>query len=259
MSRTPMTQATVQGLLKNTDLLMDPHEIRAVVTSAQSGCRPLDLHAGRGRPVRQAVLADSREGHSLILAIQDPQVGNRDLTRGLQVSIRFHMGGYSLESRLDLLEILEDTRIRVAYPELFRVHSKRQASRYVVPMNMSCQVEMWAEQIVARGELQDVNLEGVSFLGESLSVPLSGNAAVRLCLTPASDGDPPLELTGILRFSGPEHQSGAAPRYRHSVQVTGAADMDAFRRYFGKISTSSHGWFRAAVISAESYRLTSVI
>lgn len=254
-----MTQSTVQGLLKNTDLLLDAEEIRSVIASARAGNRVLELHAGRGI-VRDVLMAEIRFGDSLTLTLMDEAIGNRDLPVGRPVSIHFHMGGYSLESRLECLEQVGEQGIRVSYPAMFRVHSKRQVSRFSIPMNMTCLVEMTVESGVVRGELQDLNLDGLSFLGEALPGDTPVNPVVRLRLIPNSDDDLPMELTGIVRFTGCESKSnGSASRYRHSVQVTGALDDELFRRYFSKISTSSHSWFRAAVISAESYRRTTAI
>ncbi|NGZ06996.1 MAG: hypothetical protein G8237_11635 [Magnetococcales bacterium] len=255
-----MTYATVQGILKNTDLLLDAEEIRSIVVSARSTNRVVEVHAGRGT-VHDALLADIRVGDSLTLTLTDAETGNRDLHVGRAVTLHFHMGGYSLESRLECLEQVGDQGLRVSYPAMFRVHSKRQVSRFSIPMNMTCLVEMGlGESGMVRGELQDLNLEGLSFLGEPLAGEMPVNAAVRLRLVPTSLEDSPMELTGILRFSGREGQGGGAvPRYRHSVQVTGALDPELFRCYFNKISTCSHGWFRSAVISAESYRQTTSI
>ncbi|MBF0271044.1 MAG: hypothetical protein HQL98_03055 [Magnetococcales bacterium] len=259
-----MTHATVQGLLKNTDLLLDKAEIRSVLASACAGKRPLELHAGSGRPVRQAILTAMVPGDSLTLTVLDSESGNGPLSSGMPVVIYFHMGGYSLESKLECLGPVGPLELRVGYPAMFRVHSKRQVSRFTVPMNMTCQVEMILDQTVISGELQDINPEGLSFLDQGNAgdnpVAIPVNATVRVRLIPSSEGDLPIELTGVLRFSGREPQPGGVViRHRHSLHVTGMADPESFRRFFGKISSSSHGWFRASVISAESYRLTTAI
>ncbi|MBF0191343.1 MAG: hypothetical protein HQL99_09460 [Magnetococcales bacterium] len=255
-----MTHATVQGLLKNTDLLLDKAEIRSVLASACAGKRSLELHDGSGRVVRQAVLTAMVPGDSLTLTLLDSESGSGEWSGGGAVVIYFHMGGYSLESKTQCLGSLASRELRVAYPALFRVHSKRQVSRFTVPMDMTCLVEMTLEQSTVRGELQDLNPEGLSFLDDGNQAVIAVNETVRVRLLPSSEGDAPIELTGVLRFSGREAQPGGlVTRHRHSVHVTAMDDPEVFRRYFGKISSSSHGWFRASVISAESYRLTTAI
>ncbi|MBF0212611.1 MAG: hypothetical protein HQM00_03485 [Magnetococcales bacterium] len=255
-----MSHATVQGLLKNTDLLQDAAEIRSVVESAHRGRRPLELHAGKGQAIRQAMLTEIRAGEWLLLNLPEEEPDNRTFAPGQRLAIYFYMGGYSLESKLECLALLGTRQLRVGFPALFRVHSKRQVSRFTVPMNMTCLVEMTRDSQVIRGELQDLNLDGLSFLGEASASGIGVEEAVRVRLIPSSAGDAPLEMTGVLRFAGQErHHAGGIPRFRYSVQLVGMMDPEAFRLYFGKISSTSHGWFRASVISAESYRLTTAI
>ncbi|MBF0628126.1 MAG: hypothetical protein HQL91_07880 [Magnetococcales bacterium] len=255
-----MTHSSVQGLLKNTDLLLDAAVIRSVVASARNRNRTLELHVGSVGEVYHAFLTEICPGDCMTLTLLDAETGNRGLPVGIPMAIHFYMGGYSLETRLECLEQLGNQGIRVGYPAMFRVHSKRQVSRFSVPMDMTCLVEMTLDQTVVHGELQDINLEGLSFLGRGPATPLAVDSAVRLRLTPVADEDPALELHGVLRFSGQDPApDGAEAYYRYSVQLTDAQDPEAFRNYFNKISTCSHGWFRASVISAESYRLTTTI
>ncbi|MBF0179115.1 MAG: PilZ domain-containing protein [Magnetococcales bacterium] len=256
-----MSQSNVQGILKNTDLLLDVTEIRSLLATMRAESRPIELRAARDKTTRHSHVTAFQPGKSLSLARWEPESHFRQLAAGTRVNLFCLMGGYGLETTVACLEPPTGEELLLHYPGMFRVHSKRQASRFSTPLDMTSQVEMMGKNGQVRGELQDINQEGLSFLGDEAgdNAPQI-NDEVQLRLIPMTDEDPTMTMTGILRFSGLDRQKGGfVTRRRYSVQITGIDDAKAFQRYFSKIRTCSHALFRAAVMSSENYSFIAAI
>ncbi|MBF0126184.1 MAG: hypothetical protein HQM02_03135 [Magnetococcales bacterium] len=260
-----MSHAKVQTVLKNTDLLLDVEEIRALLTAVLTEKRVVEMRIGRDKAALVAHLEAFREGDFLALSPFGPDAvsGSRleNLSLGTKVTVSCMMGGYALETRLATLETTAaESWVRLSYPGLFRVHSKRQVSRFSTPLDMSSMVEMVGKADHVRGELQDINQEGLSFLGGDVVCGVALNEEVRVRLLPRATEDPPMALTGVLRFAGLERPKGVqASLCRYSVQITHVEDPKTFQRYFNKIKSCSNGLFRSSVMSSESYCFTVAI
>lgn len=256
-----MSHSHVQGLLKNTDLLLDQAEIHAVVCAVVEDKRELEVHVGREKGHYLATLIKIVQGESILMSQLEPQEGNYLLLLpNVKVTLFFLMGGYTLETTLACLKPPGKKGVRLSYPALFRVHSKRQVSRFSTPLDMTSFVEMVGNHGQARGELQDINQEGLSFVGSEVTGEMVVNEEVRLRLLPLGQVESAMELTGVLRFSGLDQGlEGAGARLRYSVQIVSIQDAEAFRLFFSQIKTCSHSLFRASVMSAESYRKIATI
>ncbi|MBF0293962.1 MAG: PilZ domain-containing protein [Magnetococcales bacterium] len=256
-----MSQSNVQGILKNTDLLLDVTEIRSLLETMRAEKRVIELRAGRDKTTFHSHVTAFQQGQSLALARWEPESHFRQLTTGTRVNLFCLMGGYGLETAVACLAPPTGEELMLNYPGMFRVHSKRQASRFSTPLDMTCQVEMIGKNGQVHGELQDINQEGLSFLGDETGANAPEiNDEVQLRLIPATGEDPVMTVTGILRFSGLDRQKGGfSTRRRYSVQITGIDDPRAFQRYFSKIKTCSHALFRASVMSSENYSFIAAI
>ncbi len=257
---TLMTRAKVQGVLKNTDLLLDAAEIRSVIATLLKEKRVVNVRIGRDQTDYFASLIKSKDGKSIFITRLEPDSFNQQFVVGGEVHLYCQMSGYSLETTLTCLNNSKADSIRLSYPALFRVHSKRQISRFTTPLNLASFVEMVGDFGQAKGVLQDINLEGLSFLGSDVSGSFSTNEPVRLRLIPSAQGGDVMEMTAVLLFVGQDRQQpDSSSVSRYSVHITSVDDPSAFHEFFTKIKTSSHDLFRASVMSAESYRLIATI
>ncbi|MBF0428251.1 MAG: hypothetical protein HQL94_04955 [Magnetococcales bacterium] len=253
-----MSRAKVQSLLKNTDLLLNAEDIHFVMDKVLHEKRGLELRVNRGKTLYSASLLQKKAGKSLLISLLKSEVGNQALEPGGLVATLFQMEGYVLESRLTCLKSPDKEGTRLSYPELFRVHSKRQVSRFTIPMEKACIVEMTTEQGCVHGELLDINQEGLSFHTDKGLWEIPENSAVRLRLIPETH--PAMDLAGILRHAGRVICNGGdSSRNRYSVQVMDTANLEAFRQYLSEIKTSFLDLFRTSVMSEESYRMITAI
>ncbi|MEO5330653.1 MAG: hypothetical protein H7839_01410 [Magnetococcus sp. YQC-5] len=254
------TRAKVHGILKNMDLLLDVTEIHAILGMVFSEHRVLGVSVGRDKTVHTSRLLDVRHDEWLLLNSLQPGVGNGSLRPGVKVTLYLPMEGYTLATHLACLSSTGPNSMLVTYPNLLRVHSNRQASRFSTSKDKTAHVEMIGRHGHVLGELQDINLEGLSFLGTDLSGEIHINEEVRLRLIPLHTEYSAMNLTGLVRFFGPDLPTGtASAKNRYSVQITDVENRELFNIFFDDLQKDSREMFRSAVMSEESYRMIAAI
>lgn len=163
------------------DLILEPEVIQRSIQSALQAGELLDVQLDK-KPEHftayfQALPEEGGPGGFMDISPLIPLTGNRNLPATGNVHLRFVSQEFLMGCMVSFTGIVEgkDRRlVRLAYPSLLRVLSKRAKTRFVMPPegDQALVGVRSGGKLIAKGTLKDISKEGLAFQTAPLRPPL---------------------------------------------------------------------------------------